>query len=105
MSRQSAKRKRRHVLAAIEPLERRCLLSVGVQPAGPLSGHVLFTSGGHGIVWRNTGSWTYMRPLLLNMIEDLGNQDQLEFYGRYVLNAGGTFVRSEERRVGKEGRR
>jgi hypothetical protein len=84
-----SKRKGRSV--RIERLEERRLLSVGVQPAGPLAGHVLYTSGGHGIYWTGT-AWSYMRPNSYGLIEDLGNQDMLENYAQYVLNAGGTMV-------------
>src|SRR4051812_13215397 len=36
-------------------------LSVAPQVAGGLAGHVMYTSGGHGYVWRTGGSWGVMR--------------------------------------------
>ena len=83
-----------------EPLEPRLalaaagLVDVGAQPEGALSGKVVYTSGGHGIVANNltSGSWGFQRPLLLNMIEDLGNQDQLTSFAEYAFNAGATVV-------------
>ncbi len=83
--------KRKCRAARLERLEDRRLLSVGVQPAGPLAGHVLYTQGGHGIYWKST-AFSYMRPNSYGLIEDLGNQDMLENYAQYVLNAGGTMV-------------
>ncbi len=83
-----------------EPLEPRLVLAaaglvdVGAQPEGTLSGKVVYTSGGHGIVANNlgSGSWGFQRPLLLNMIEDLGNQDQMTIFADYAFNAGATVV-------------
>lgn len=77
----------------VEALESRRLLSVNPAYTGALSGKVLFTSGGHGWVWRDSSkSWGLMRPLLNGMVEDMGNQDQLQPYADYALHAGATFV-------------
>ncbi len=83
-----------------EPLERRELLAaaglvdVGTQPAGGLSDKIVYTHGGHGITGDSpsAGSWGFQRPLLLNMIEDLGNQDQMTFFADYLFRAGATVV-------------
>jgi len=85
---------------SFESLERREMLAaaglvdVGTQPEGALSGKIVYTSGGHGIAAANTGNgtWGFQRPLLLNMIEDLGNQDQMSFFVDYVFRAGATVV-------------
>lgn len=90
----------------MEPLEQRVMLAaaglipVGAQPTGPLSGKIVYASGGHGWEWNSVlGRWATERgevnsPGLesTQMIEDFGNQDQLTFFAEYVLRAGGTFV-------------
>ncbi len=70
------------------------LVDVGSQPEGALSGKVVYTSGGHGIMAANNGngSWSFQRPLLLSMIEDLGNQDQMTMFAEYAFRAGATVV-------------
>ena len=85
---------------SFESLERRELLAaaglvdVGTQPEGALSGKIVYTHGGHGITgdFPNAGDWSFQRPLLLNMIEDLGNQDQMTFFSDYLFRAGATVV-------------
>jgi hypothetical protein len=63
----------------------------GGQPAGALSGRIVFTSGGHGWTW--TGSaWALGRPLLNSMVEDYGNIDQMTMFVFYCFNAGATVV-------------
>jgi hypothetical protein len=63
----------------------------GVQPAGALTGRIIFTSGGHG--WNWTGSsWGLERPQLLSMNEDTGNIDQMTMFVFYCFNAGATVV-------------
>lgn len=63
----------------------------GGQPAGALSGRIVFTSAGHGWDW--TGSaWALGRPLLLEMNEDYGNLDQMTMFAIYCFNAGATVV-------------
>ncbi|QEG36476.1 golvesin C-terminal-like domain-containing protein [Bythopirellula goksoeyrii] len=97
LSRQKASKKKRDKQLRYEPLEPRLalaaagLVDVGAQPEGALSGKIVYTSGGHGITW-NGSSWGFQRPLLLNMIEDLGNQDQMTFFADYAFNAGATVV-------------
>jgi hypothetical protein len=85
---------------AIESLEPRVALSaaglvdVGVQPDGGLEGKIVYLNGGHGTQAANTGSgaWSWQRPRLLGMIEDLGNQDQTSFLADYLFRAGATVV-------------
>lgn len=68
--------------------------SVGSQPSGALTGKIVYTSGGHGLTADNTGSgsWTTQRGEWFEMIEDLGNQDQLSLYVDYLFRAGATVV-------------
>ncbi len=85
---------------ALEPLEPRLtlaaagLVDVGTQSVGALSGKIVYTHGGHGITADNLGSgaWSFQRPLLLDMIEDLGNQDQMTFFADNLFRAGATVV-------------
>ena len=81
---------------AFEPLEQRLalaasgLVEVGTQPAGALSEKIVYTHGGHGITANTNGTWSFQRPLLLDMVEDLGNQDQMTFRVDYLFRAGAT---------------
>ncbi len=61
------------------------------QPNGALSGRIVFTSGGHGWTWSGS-SWVLQRPVLLEMCEDFGNVDQMNFFALYCFNAGATVV-------------
>lgn len=65
--------------------------NAGHQPTGALSGVVIYAAAGHGWTW-NGSSWGLQRPLLLNMIEDYGNLDQLNYFVNYAFNAGATIV-------------
>ncbi|MGL4512629.1 MAG: fibronectin type III domain-containing protein [Lacipirellulaceae bacterium] len=82
---------------AIESLESRQMLSiagivpVGQQPTGALTDKVVYVHGGHGYT-SVTGGWGYQRPLLLNMVEDLGNQDQMSIFADELMKAGATVV-------------
>lgn len=61
------------------------------QPPGALSGRIVFTSGGHG--WTaDASSWYLQRSVLLEMDEDYGNVDQMNFFADYCFNAGATVV-------------
>ncbi len=63
----------------------------GTQPAGALSGRIVFTSAGHGWDW--TGSaWALGRGVLNGMSEDYGNIDQMAMFAFYCFNAGATVV-------------
>jgi hypothetical protein len=83
-----------------EPLEPRIALSaaglvdIGTQPDGALSDKIVYAHGGHGYTADSPGSgaWSFQRPLLLDMIEDLGNQDQMSFFAEYLFQAGATVV-------------
>ena len=68
--------------------------STGQQPTGALSGRIVYIGAGHGWTARNTtdGSWYTQRPETNEMIEDMGNQDQMQFYANYLWNAGATVV-------------
>ncbi|QDV73591.1 fibronectin type III domain-containing protein [Botrimarina mediterranea] len=87
----------KHRVLAAEPLEKRELLDaaglvpVGAQPDGALTGKVVYLHGGHGITNSGNG-WGYQRPLLLDMIEDHGNQDQMSELAESLWNAGATVV-------------
>src|SRR5438105_11251403 len=50
--------------------------STARQPAGALSGKIIFTVGGHGFT-AYTGGWHTQRPETNEIVEDLGNQDQM----------------------------
>ena len=59
------------------------------QPAGALSGRVVFMNSGHGWTWSASGFWYLQRPTALNsMNEDYGNLDQLNCFATYCFNAG-----------------
>ncbi len=61
------------------------------QPAGALSGVVVYVSAGHG--WTaGSSSWSLQRGLVLNMIEDYGNLEQLNYFVNYLYNAGAVVV-------------
>jgi hypothetical protein len=65
--------------------------NAGHQPVGALSGVTVFAAAGHG--WTaGTSSWVLQRPLLLDMIEDYGNLEQLNYFVNYAFNAGATVV-------------
>jgi hypothetical protein len=61
------------------------------QPTGALSGVTVFLSAGHGWTAGAT-SWYLQRPVLLDMCEDYGNIDQLNFMAHFAYNAGATVV-------------
>lgn len=61
------------------------------QPAGALSGVTIYASAGHG--WTaGTSSWFTQRPVLLDMCEDYGNLDMLNYFCAFAFNAGATVV-------------
>ena len=88
------------VRLGMEPLEPRIALSsdglvdVGTQPLGALSGKIAYLHAGHG--WTadnlNGGAWSTQRGELFEMVEDLGNQDQMTFLADYLFRAGATVV-------------
>jgi hypothetical protein len=70
------------------------LVPVGTQPHGGLSGKIVYTHGGHGITAANKrdGAWSFQRGPTNEMIEDLGNVDQMAFFADYLFRAGATVV-------------
>ncbi|BBO34820.1 N-acetylmuramoyl-L-alanine amidase [Lacipirellula parvula] len=71
------------------------LVPVGYQPTGPLTGKIVYTSGGHGIEYEGgstNNGWLSDRPDYNEIVEDFGNQDQLTYFADYLLRAGATVV-------------
>lgn len=63
------------------------------QPAGALTGKIVYTSAGHGWQWNSTlNRYATDRGDNNEIVEDFGNQDQLTFYADYLLRAGATVV-------------
>lgn len=61
------------------------------QPAGALSGVVVYVSAGHG--WTaGSSAWALQRTLTQEMVEDYGNLDQLNYFIHFAHNAGATVV-------------
>src|SRR4051812_36791582 len=63
------------------------LVAVGSQPHGGLSGKIVYVHGGHGITAANEkdGEWSFQRGPSFQMIEDLGNVDQMTFFVDYLF--------------------
>src|ERR1700710_449122 len=76
-------------LFAFETLEARLTLAaaglvpVGSQPAGPLTGKIVFVSPGHGYQY-DAGAWRTGRGLNNGVVEDFGNQDQASLFADYL---------------------
>jgi len=70
------------------------LAPVGTQPKGGLSGKIVYTHGGHGYTADNNGDgrWSSQRGEGHEMIEDLGNYDQMTFFVDYLFRAGATIA-------------
>lgn len=63
------------------------------QPAGALSGRIVYTSGGHGWTYHNSlDKWYTQRADNNEIIEDYGNLDQMNLFVAYCFNAGATVV-------------
>ncbi len=64
------------------------------QPIGALTGVTVFTTAGHGWTaeYYVDGQWDLQRPVLLDMCEDYGNIDVLNYFVHYAFNAGATVV-------------
>jgi N-acetylmuramoyl-L-alanine amidase len=89
---------------AFEPLEPRLPLSaaglveVGAQPAGGMDGKIVYIHPGHGYTADTSasgnGEWSFQRSEVTGteMIEDLGNYDQMTFLADYLFRAGATIV-------------
>ena len=69
-------------------------IAPGARPSGALDGKIVYAHGGHGYTAYNLGSggWESQRPLLLGMVEDLGNKDQMDFLVDHLFRAGATIV-------------
>lgn len=70
------------------------MVPVGTQPTGGLTGKIAYIHGGHGYTADNlgNGSWSFQRGELFEMIEDLGNVDQMSFLADTLFRAGATVV-------------
>jgi hypothetical protein len=66
--------------------------SAARQPAGALSGRLVFMNSGHGWTYGPSTTWRLQRGTLLEMNEDYGNLDQLNFFAAYCFNAGATVI-------------
>lgn len=68
--------------------------AVGQQPAGSLSGKIVYTHPGHGSTADNLGNDLFdtQRPKTFEMVEDFGNHDQMSAYVNYLFRAGATIV-------------
>ncbi len=66
----------------------------GAQPVGVLTGKIVYVHGGHGLTADNlgSGSWSYQRPEIEEIVEDLSNQDMMSFLVEFLWNAGATVV-------------
>ncbi|MFH1745649.1 MAG: hypothetical protein ABIG44_01260 [Planctomycetota bacterium] len=75
-----------------EPLLGGPTANAGRQPNGALSGVTIYTIAGHG--WTaGTSSWALQRNSdLLEMNEDYGNLDMVNYFVHYAFNAGATVV-------------
>ncbi len=73
------------------PVPRGGYTNAARQPTGALSGVTVFVSGGHGWTAGDT-AWYLQRPVLLDMNEDYGNLDQLNYFVHFAFNAGATVV-------------
>ena len=90
----SSERNRTLAAEALEPREMLSadgLVSIGSQPSGALDDKIVYVHGGHGYT-AVSGGWGYQRPLLLDMVEDLGNSDQMAEFVDYLWDAGATVV-------------
>ncbi len=62
------------------------------QPQGALTGRIIYTSAGHGWSASTSGVWYTQRGDNNELVEDLGNGDQLAFFTTYCFNAGATVI-------------
>ena len=70
------------------------LNTMGSQPVGALTGKIVYVHAGHGYTADNLGdgSWSFQRPEIQEIVEDLSNQDMMSFLVEYLWNAGATIV-------------
>ncbi len=66
------------------------------ETSGALSGRIVYTMAGHGWTYYSAGVWYTQRDDGIGgtaeVVEDLGNHDQVKFFAEYCLNAGATVV-------------
>lgn len=63
------------------------------QPAGALTGRLVFMSAGHGWTFDNASkTWVTQRGVGNEMVEDYGNLDQMTLFAYYCFNAGATVI-------------
>lgn len=85
------------VLSGTFPLERaadaRVIANAVGQPAGALSGRIVFMNAGHGWTYSNASDkWYTQRGDSNEVVEDYGNLDQMNLFAAYCFNAGATVV-------------
>jgi hypothetical protein len=61
------------------------------QPAGVLSGKIVYMNGGHGWV-HDPSQWRLQRGITQGMNEDYGNLDQLNYFATWCFQAGAIVV-------------
>ena len=90
----------------MEPLEPKLALSAlgliddAYTPTGGLDDKIVYIHGGHGYTaeFPSAGQWGFQRPEIISgvgdseMIEDLGNQDQMTLLADYLFRAGATIA-------------
>ncbi len=82
------------------PMSAAGLVPVGTQPQGGLSDKIVYVMAGHGITANSPGkgAWNFQRSESVvngtqtEIIEDLGNVDQMNFLADYLFRAGATVV-------------
>ena len=65
------------------------------QPAGALSGRIVFIGAGHGWTFANESTsprWYTQRGVANSMVEDYGNLDQMNLFAEHLWRAGATVV-------------
>ena len=66
--------------------------TAAAQPGGALSDVIVYTSAGHGLAYDATYGWIMGRGLDNQVVEDIGNIDQLNYFADYCFKAGATVV-------------
>jgi hypothetical protein len=80
-------------LALPDRSQARVLAAAPRQPAGALSGRIVYTSAGHGWTYSNASDkWYTQRGDNNDVVEDYGNLDQMNLFVAYCFNAGATVV-------------
>lgn len=68
------------------------IANMGAQPAGSLTGKIVYVYAGHGYDDLGSGWNTQRGDNGLALVEDFGNQDQMTMLVDYLFNAGATIV-------------